>query len=336
VGAEDDVGGIATKRRRLLALAALAPWLAQRSAPTRAQAPDRLPRVVMIAGAGAGPFAAAFLDGMREAGQVEGRTFRFETRLADEPGRMPALVREAVAERAHVLVVGGLSSARAAKEATSTIPVVVGTASDLVEAGVVKSYARPGGNITGVSDLVDVAAVKRLEYLKAALPHASRVALLVNPGFPATPRIVTRVQSAASSMGIAVVRIDAGDRASLLRAIDSLATSRPDALLVGGDPLFNISPQEWIDKAATLRIPVVHYWPGTAESGALLSYQTDVADNFRRAAGYVDKILKGAKPGDLPIHQPTRYELIVNAGVARTLGLTLPQSFLLRADQVIE
>ena len=198
-----------------------------------------------------------------------------------------------------------------------------------------KSLARPGGNITGVSDLTDETTIKRLELLKAALPNASRVVLLVNPEFPATPKIEARVQAAAPSLGLKVTSLSAKDRASLAQALDSLEKSPPDALFVT-EAVAVEHAAELIKRATVLRVPVVHFWPGTAEQGALLSYQADVLDNFRRAAGYVDKILKGAKPGDLPIYQPTRYELVVNAKVARTLGLTLSQTFLLRADRVIQ
>jgi putative ABC transport system substrate-binding protein len=204
-----------------------------------------------------------------------------------------------------------------------------------VDAGLVKSHARPGGNITGVSDLTDEAAVKRLELLKAALPNASRVALLINPEFPALPKIEARVRSAALSLGIKVTSLYAKDRSSLAEALDALRKSPPDAL-VGTDSLAVQHANEIIERATALRVPVVHFWPGTAEQGALLSYQADIRDNYRRAAGYVDKVLRGAKPGDLPIFQPTRYTLIVNVRVARALGLTIPQSLLLRADQVIQ
>ncbi len=299
----------------------------------------RPPRVVMIFGGneeGARPFKESFLDGMRQAGQAQGRTVQIDVRFGDrDPARVRALINESVAELPAVLVVAGLTAARHARDATTTVPVVVATSSDLVNAGIVQSLARPGGNITGVSDLADEATVKRLELLKAALPDASRVVLLVNPEFPATPKIEARAQSAAPSLRFNIMSLYAKDRASLEKALDSLEKSPPDALLVT-DALAVEYAAELINRATVLRVPVVHFWPGTAEQGALLSYQADVLDNFRRAAGYVDKILRGANPGDLPIYQPTRYELVVNAKVARALGLTLPQSFLVRADRVIQ
>ncbi len=327
-----------TSRRRILLLCASAS-LAAAGAVARAQSAKTLPRVVFVrAGteAQARPLIESFLEGMRHAGQVEGQTFVLVPRYAGSPARVPVLIRESVAERPDVLVVVGLTAARHARDATSTVPIVVATSSDLADAGIVKTLAKPGANITGVSDLADEAAVKRLELLKAALPKASRVALMNNPEFPATPKIEAQVTAAAPALGITVTRIRVRDLDSLLQAIESLAGSRPDALLIGGDALFVIYATQLIERAAALRIPVVHYWPGTAEAGALLSHQADIEDNYRRAAGYVDRILKGAKPGDLPIYQPTHYKLIVNAKTARTFGLTIPQSLLLRADEVIQ
>jgi putative tryptophan/tyrosine transport system substrate-binding protein len=200
----------------------------------------------------------------------------------------------------------------------------------------VRSYARPGGNITGIADLTDESAVKRLELLKGALPKASRVALLTNPDFSATPKIEKLVGAAAPALGITVIPIRATDRASLVSAVDSLARLRPDALLVGGDSNATLSARETIERATALRIPVAHYWPGTAEMGALFSYQADILENFRRAGSYAVRILQGAKPGDLPIELPARYELVVNRKAAKELGITVPTAFLLRADRSIE
>lgn len=317
-------------------IASLIPVVAV-SAP--AETATRLPRVVMVVGgteANARPFTESFLDGMRQAGQVHGQTVQIDFRFGErDPARVQALIRESVAEAPTVLVVSGLTAARQARDASTTVPVVVATSSDLVESGVVQSLARPGGNITGVSDLTDQATVKRLELLKVALPNATRVVLLVNPDFPATPKIEARVQAAAPSLNLNITLLYAKDRASLQKALGSLEKSPPDGVLATESVSVQYAP-ELIKRASELRVPVVHFWPGTAEQGALLSYQADIPDNYRRAAGYVDKILKGAKPGDLPIFQPTRYELIVNAKVARTLGLTLPHTFLIRADRVIQ
>jgi putative ABC transport system substrate-binding protein len=285
---------------------------------------------------GARPFKESFLDGMRQAGQIEGRTVQVDVLYGDgDPARLRAMIRQSAAEAPAVLVVAGLTATRHARDATTTVPVVVATSGDLADAGIVKNLARPGGNITGVSDLGDVGIIKRLDLLKAALPKASRVVLLVNPEFPNTPKIKELVQSAAPSLGFEIAWLYAKDRASLAQALDGLQMSPADALFVT-EAVAVEHAAELIKRATVLRVPVVHFWPGTAEQGALLSYYPDVQDNFRRAAGYVDKILKGAKPGDLPVYHPTRYELVVNVKVARSLGLTLPQTFLLRADRVIQ
>jgi putative ABC transport system substrate-binding protein len=325
--------------RRNLLLCGLASLLSAAAFLAGAQTAARPPRVVMVLGGNeenTRPFKESFLDGMRQAGQIEGRAVQIDVLYSDgDPARMRALIRESVAKSPAVRVVAGLAAARDARDATTTVPVVVATSSDLADAGIVKTLARPGGNITGVSDLTDETTIKRLELLKAALPNASRVALLVNPEFPATPKIEARVQSAAPTLRFNITWLYAKDRASLAQALDSLEKSPPDALFVT-EALAVQHAEELIKRATVLRVPVVHFWPGTAEQGALLSYQADVQDNFRRAAGYVDKILRGAKPGDLPIYQPTRYELIVNAKVARALGLSLPQTFLVRADRVIQ
>jgi len=210
------------------------------------------------------------------------------------------------------------------------------TSSDLVDGGVVKSFAHPGGNVTGINDLADKAAVKRLELLKEAIPSASRVALLVDPVFPATPKIERAVDAAARTLGIEIVRVEASDPTTLSGALDSLKASHPDALLLAGSSLVVVRAKELIERTTALRIPVVHYWPGTAEMGALISHQADIFYNVQRAAYYVDRILKGTKPADLPVEQPTRYELVLNLKTAKALDLKIPQSVVLRADRVIE
>jgi putative tryptophan/tyrosine transport system substrate-binding protein len=325
--------------RRTFLLCGLASLLPAATFSARAQTVARPPRVVMIVGGNEEStrrFRESFLDGMRQAGRIQGRTVQIDVRFGDrDPVRVQKLINESVVEAPAVIVVAGLTATRHARDATTTVPIVVATSSDLVDAGIVQSLAHPGGNITGVSDLTDEVTVKRLELLRAALPRASRVGLLVNPEFPATPKIEARLQSAAPSLRLIITSLYAKDRTSLEKVLDSLEKSPPDALLATDALAVEYAP-ELIKRATAFRVPVVHFWPGTAEQGALLAYQADIQDNFRRAAGYVDKILQGAKPGDLPIFQPTRYELVVNSKVARTLGLTLPQTFLARADRVIQ
>ncbi len=309
-------------------------------AVAQAQPRDAPPLVVFVqpgTAESSGPLVEVFRDGMRAAGQVEGQSFRFEVWYAGgDTDRLPALSRAAAAKRPAVIVVAGLIGARVARAATTTVPIVVATSSDLADAGLVNSLAKPGGNVTGVSDLTAEATVKRLELLKAALPGARRVALLVNPQFPGTPAVVARVSAAAAALGIAIERVEFDDRASLRSRIDGLAGRRPDAILVAGDSVATTWRADAIERASAARIPIVYYWPGTAEAGALFSYQADQRDNYRRAAGYVDRTLKGSAPGDLPVYQPDRYELVVNARVTRKLGLDLPKPFLLRAERVIQ
>ena len=323
------------RRSAMLALAVLA------VPGVRAQtAPAQLPRIAFVSNrdpAAARPFNERFIAAMQGLGYIENRNYVLDVRYAmNEQARIAPMIKDAVASRPDVLVVSGLFAAREAQAATNTIPVIVATGSDLVDAGIVKSYARPGGNITGIADLTDEASVKRLELLRAALPKATRIALITNPQFPATPKIERMLAAAAPGLGITLIRAQAGDRSSLMAAIDSLAKSRPDAILVGGDNNTVSNASEVIARATALRIPVAYFWPGTAEMGALFSYQADVMRNFERAASYADRILKGAKPGDLPIELPNRYELVVNRKAAAELGISLPTAFLLRADRTID
>jgi len=299
-----------------------------------------LPRVVIVTNGdevGHRPFRDHFLKGMQRSGQTEGVTYRLEILYANRDNtRSAGLIQEAVAGRPAVLMVYGLSSAKYARDASQSVPVVVATSSDLVDAGIVRSYAHPGGNITGVCDLSDELAVKRLELIRDAMPNASRVALLLNPNFPATPKIERRVREVASGIGIEIVRVYAKDPQSMISALDSLRGSRIDALLLGGDALFVIRAKELIERANAIRVPVIHYWPGTAEMGALMSHQAQVFRNVELAADYVNRILKGASPGDLPVLQPTNYDLVINAKVAKEYGLQIPQSMRVQAASVIE
>jgi len=208
-----------------------------------------LPRVIIVSNGsedGHRPYHERFVQAMREAGQIDGVTFRLEVLHANrDPTKTPALIRQAVAERPSVLVVYGLASARVAHDATTVVPVVVATSSDLVDAGVVKSFAHPGGNITGINDLSDELAAKRLELLKQALPGASRVVLLLNPNFPATPKIAQRVGTTALAIGIELIRVDAQDPASLDAALNSIARSRPTQSSWGATHYSSCGPRSW-------------------------------------------------------------------------------------------
>jgi putative ABC transport system substrate-binding protein len=325
--------GVVNRRAALMVMAALAAGAARGQAA-------RPPHIVFVSNRGkpdAAPYVDGFVAGMRELGYVQGREYTLRVLYADnEQARIGPAVREAVATRPAILIVTGLYAARQARDATRTVPVIVATGSDLVDSGVVRSYARPGGNITGVADLTDEAAAKRLELLKAALPKATRVGVVVNPEFPAAPKIERSLRTVAQGLGVELVTARANDRSSLLAAIDSLARGRVDAIHFAGDNNATAHAVEGIAHATAQRVPVAHYWPGTAEAGALFSYQTDVFGNFQRAAWYADRILKGAKPGDLPIELPRRYELIVNRKAATALGIALDNAFVLRADRIID
>lgn len=327
-------------KRRELTLGLLAIGIAVVTPAGAQTAASLLPRVVIISGGDEEffrPLKDRFVSSMRELGQVEGKTFLLEIHYArGEPARSATLIREVIAGRPDVLVVAGLTNARRAQQATKSVPVVVATSSDLVDAGIVTSFARPGGNITGIADLSDELTVKRLELLKEIIPRLSQLALLSNPEFPATPKIERRVGEAARKLGITVLPLYAKDRASLALAVDSLETLRPGALLIGGDALFTTNARQIIERATALRVPVAYYWPGTAEMGAVFSHQADIAGNYARAAYYVHRILTGTKPSDLPIEQPARYELVVNRRTATALGITIPATVILRADRVIE
>ena len=306
------------RRAALLALMVAALAVTARAQP----APPRIAFVSNRTPEDFAPFMQRFVAGMRQLGYVENVNYVLEVRYANnEQTQIAPAIKDAVASRPAILMVTGLYAARQARDATRTIPVIVATGSDLVDSGIVRSYAKPGGNITGVADLADEASVKRLELLKAALPKATRIGLVTNPDFPATPKVEKALGAAAPRLGVTLVTVRANDRKSLLAALDSLGTAHVDAVLFGGDNNTTSNAAEAIGRATLLRLPVAFYWPGTAEMGALFSYQADVHGNFERTAWYADRILKGAKPGDLPIELPKRYELVVNRKAATALGI---------------
>ena len=325
--------------RRLLILAVIGaslatPWSAV------AQPAAKVARIgVVLPGSvtAAQPFYDAFVRGLGALGYVEGSNLILKVRYAQgDTARIRALLHDTVAELPDVIVTVGAAAAQHAKAATTTIPVVIATASDLVEAGVVRSLARPGGNITGLSDLVDEATAKRIELTREMLPKASRIALLVDPSFPAAKQMEHRAREVAKTRQFQLIPLYALNQHELAQVLRTLKKARVDALVMGGSALHAAFPKEIIDAASASGVPVIHYWPGTAEAGALASHGPHALDNFRRAASYVDKILRGAKPADLPIEQPTKFELVINMKTAKALELKIPQSILLRADRVIE
>ena len=278
----------------------------------------------------------AFRQGLRELGYVEGKNIVIEYRWADfKPERASALAAELVRLNVDVLVsVTGPVPALAAKSATTTIPIVF-EAGEPVGAGLVTRLDRPGGNLTGVDNFMGELNVKRLDLLKEAVPGISRVGVLANPANPGTARRLKEVEGAARALRVKLHVLEARERQEIDAAFAAMAKERAEALLVLTDPMFSAQRERIVDLAAKRRLPGIFYSREFAEAGGLLSYSPNLAAMRRRLATYVDKILKGAKPGDLPVEQPTKFEMVINLKTAKALGLTVPRSILLR-NQIIE
>src|SRR5258705_947152 len=281
----------------------------------------------------------AFFQGLRDLGYVEGRNLVIEIRDAEGKfERFPALAAELVALKVDVIVAITARAALAAKQATSTLPIVFIAASDPVTSGLVNSLARPGGNVTGVSLVFPELVGKSLELLKQAVPGVSRVALLWQPGVSdeRTERDVLKgAEVAAQALGVRLQVVEARGRADFDKAFSEMTRTRAGALTVVSTPMFVSERRRLVDLAAKNRLPAVYAWREFVEAGGLMAYGPNLADLYRRAGTYVDKILKGTKPGDLPVEQPTTFELAINLKTARDLGLTIPPSVLGRADEVI-
>jgi putative tryptophan/tyrosine transport system substrate-binding protein len=303
----------------------------------------RAQRPALIAFVDPGPAEGAradnLVEGLRELGHVPGRTFRLDRRVWNGDQRtIQPLLRELLATKPDVLVVGGLQLVQASKQATSVTPIVVAYASDLVSAGVVPSYARPGGNLTGFTTLTDVMTGKRLEILREAVPAARKVMLVQNPAQPQSlaKAVEAHIAKLAPKLGIELAIVNVTDLEELKAALDNLRRNRPDGLLVASHALFRQHSAMLIERAMKQRVFVVHWLTHAAEQGALIVHGVDDVKQLRRAASYVDRILKGAKPGDLPIEQVTSDELIINLKTANLLGLAVSQTILLRANKVIQ
>jgi putative ABC transport system substrate-binding protein len=288
----------------------------------------------------AGPRLEGFFKGLRDHDYVEGRNLMIEYRYAEgKPERYPALAAELVALKVDVIVSANTLGTLAAKQATKTIPIVFVGAADPVQSGLVTSLARPGGNATGLSALSPELVGKCLELLAQAVPGVSRVAVLWQPGAQGERTdkdMLKGADVATRALGMRLQFVEARGPTEFDRAFSDMTRARADALTVLVSPMFFGERRRLVDLAAKTRLPTVFPWREYVDAGGLMAYGADLADLFRRAATYVDKILKGAKPGDLPIEQPTKYELIINLKTAKALGLTIPQSLLQRADQVIE
>ena len=333
-----------SRRRFLTGVAiALAPTGAAPAAQEyKAQQAAKIARIgYLAANLAASPhLPEAFRQGLRDLGYVEGRNVVIEYRDAEgKPERLPALAAELVALKVDVIVAAGTPPALAAKQATRTLPIVFATAADPVGSGLVTSLARPGGNVTGLSILAPELVGKRLELLKQAVPGVSRVAVLWQPGDfgeRTEKDMLKGADVAARALGVRLQFVEARGPADFDRAFSDMTRARAGALTVLTSNMFLIERRRLVDLAAKNRLPAVYGGREFVDAGGLMSYGPNLADLFRRAATYVDKILKGAKPGDLPVEQPTKFELVINLKTAKALGLTIPPSLLLRADEVIE
>ncbi len=279
---------------------------------------------------------AALQQGLQELGYVEGKNILVEKRYAaGRFDRLPDLASELIRAQIAVLVTTGTPAAQAAKNATSTIPIVIGNAGDPVGTGLVASLARPGGNVTGFSVLNTELSGKRLELLKEVVPRLSRVAILLNPANPINPLQVTEIQSAAPALGVTLLPSEVKGADEIDRSFTAMKKERIGALIVLGDPLLETHRTRIAELAVKSHLPAIYSLAPYVEAGGLMSYGTNFDDLYRRAATYVDKILKGAKPGDLPVEQPTKFEFIINLKAAKQIGLIVPPNVLARADRVI-
>jgi len=273
---------------------------------------------------------------LRDLGYVEGKNITFEYRYANNKlDRFPALADELVRLKVDVLLTPGTPGALAFKNATKTIPIVFADVTDPVAAGLVDSLARPGGNITGFSSIEAVLAGKRLELLKEAVPKISRVAVLWNPHDPSSAQQWKESQLAARELGLQLHSMEVSSADKFESAFNEAIKVRSAALTVTQNPLLTSRQKEVIDLAAKNRLPAIYHQGDYVESGGLMSYGTDQAEPYRRAASMVDKILKGRKPADLPVEQPMKFEFIINLKAAKQIGLTIPPNVLVRADRVI-
>jgi len=280
----------------------------------------------------------AFRQGLRELGYVEGQNLAIEWRFAEgDVARLPGLAAELVRLKVDVIVTGGAGDIRPATDATTTIPIVMAPDSDPVESGFVTSLARPGGNVTGLSTLHPAISAKRLEILKEMLPRASRVALFGTSTWAGNARALRQTEQAAKALSVKLQYVDvlhAKDFATAFRAAADVKTEAVIMLVWG--PVLGPRRREIAEMAVKSRLPTIYRERESVEAGDLMAYGPNIPDLFRRAASYVDKVLKGAKPANLPVEQPTKFELVINMKTAKALGLTIPQSVLVRADELIQ
>lgn len=328
-------------RRRAFLLSSIGAAAAL-SVPGIAQQPARRPALVGVLHPGSPPDAATWLDGLRDGlkdlGYIEGRNLRTEYRWAERKGaeRLEVLAQELVDLKVDVIIIVAGPAVMAAKKRTSTIPIVMAVSGDPLGTGVVASLARPGGNVTGFSLMSADLAGLRLALLKEAVPKAQRIGVLYHPGEPPTGQEMRETEAAAQKLGLVLVKLEARGGDDLEPAFARAAAERVDGLITFAHAFAFAFRQRIADLAAKHRLPAMYGWREYAEVGGLMTYGPNVKDTLRRAAHYVDRILKGANPADLPVEQPTRFELVINGRTAKSLGITLPPALLLRAEEVME
>jgi putative tryptophan/tyrosine transport system substrate-binding protein len=307
--------------------------------PAHAQQPTKVPRIGYLSGSGLSVLSSrieAFRQGLRELGYVEGKNIIIEWRSAEGKfDRLPELAAELVRLKVDVIVSPGPIVTRPAKEATSTIPIVMAQDTDPVGSGFIASLARPGGNITGLAALAPEMSGKQLELMKEIMPKLSRVTVIGNSTNPGDAQALRETVLAAGAYEIYLRYLDVQDPKDIEPVLRAAAKGRADAVMVLGNPILNLQRQQVVDLAAKHRLPATYTRPEYIDAGGLMYYGTNYNDLFRRAATYVDKILKGAKPADLPVEQPKKFEFIINLKAAKQIGLTIPPNVLARADRVI-
>ena len=328
------------QNRKWAGLFAIVVALTVCGARAEAQQPTKIPRIGYLGGGSPSSNPArieAFRQGLRELGYVEGENIVIEWRYAEEKlDRLPALAAELVSLKVDIIVTAGPSVTRAAKEATNTIPVVMAFDSDPVGNGFVASLARPGGNITGLATFAPELSGKRLELLKEVVPRLSRVAVLGTSTYPSNAEALRETELAAGAFGVKLQYLDVLSPKDIETTFRTASKGRADAVLVLQTPLLVFQRTQVVDFGVKSRLPTIYPQTEFTEAGGLMYYGANTPDMYRRAATYVDKILKGRKPTDLPVEQPTKFDLVINLKTAKQIGLTIPPNVLVRADRVIK
>jgi ABC-type uncharacterized transport system substrate-binding protein len=310
------------------------------SVAAKAQQAEKVVRVARLSPISAStdvPILQALRQALRDRGWVEGQNITFEYRFAEgNLARLPELAAELVRLSVDVIVPGSTPAALAAKNATQTIPIVMVITGDPVASGLVASLARPNGNVTGVTALGEELSGKRLEVLREAVPGVRRMAILTNPAYADTGPFLKGTQRAAGTLKVQLRMLEVRDPADFEKAFAAMSREHTGAFVVGTDPFFNTHRRRIVELAAQYRLPAMYGLREYVDDGGLMFYGASLPDMYRRAAVYVDKILRGAKPADLPIEQPATFELVINLKTAKALGLTISQTLLQRADQIVE